>query len=128
MGTFAKTFRDFIRYLEEKYTEKLLFHPQWLLFCSERGVNSNEPTVTSILSFLILLYNQGIGYSQINKARSASTALFLDVQIGKLTMISRFVHGVKNLTKYHSQNTPVYGTPKNYYYIMQTGKLLHLLC
>ena len=70
---------------------------QWLSVCSEQGCNSDEPTVTSVLSFVTSLYERGIGYSQINKARSALSALCPDVQIGKLPLISWFVHGVKNL-------------------------------
>ena len=70
---------------------------QWLVFCAERDCNSDEPSVISVLSFLTSLFERGIGYSQINKARSALSVLYPDMQIGRHSLISRFLHGVRNL-------------------------------
>ena len=70
---------------------------QWLSFCFERDFDSSVPSVTTVLEFLTTLYERGIGYSQINKARSALSVLYPDIQIGKHSLISRFVHGVRNL-------------------------------
>ena len=47
--------------------------------------------------FLTVLYERGIGYSQISKAHSALSVLYPDVQIGQNSLISRFFHGVRNL-------------------------------
>ena len=70
---------------------------QWLSFCFEQDFGSSVPSVTTVLEFLTTLYKRGIGYSQINKARSALSVLYPDIQIGKHSVISRFVHGVRNL-------------------------------
>ena len=70
---------------------------QWLSFCFERDFDSSVPSVTTVLEFLTTLYERGIGYSQMNKARSALSVLYPDIQIGKHSLISRFVHGVRNL-------------------------------
>ena len=71
-------------------------HRQWLSFCFEQDFDSNIPSFNTVLAFLTTLYERGIGYSQINKARSALSVLCLDIQIGKHSLISRFVHGVRN--------------------------------
>jgi len=69
---------------------------QWLSFCFERNFDSSIPSLNTVLAFLTTLYERGIGYSQINKARSALSVFCLDIQIGKHSLISRFVHGVRN--------------------------------
>ena len=71
----------------------------------------------SVLSFLTSLFERGIGYSQINKARSALSVLYPDVQIGRHSLISRFLHGVRNL------RTP---QPK-YPFLWDAKDLLHYL-
>uniref|UniRef100_A0A8W8K3K2 DNA damage-binding protein 2 n=1 Tax=Magallana gigas TaxID=29159 RepID=A0A8W8K3K2_MAGGI len=47
------------------------FIRRWLRFCSEREINSFQPSVKEVLSFLTELYENGLGYSAINTARSA---------------------------------------------------------
>ena len=81
---------------EENYSSILR---QWLSFCFERDFDSSLPSVTTVLEFLTTLYERGIGYSQINKARSALSVFYPDIQIGKHSLISRFVQGVKNLRR-----------------------------
>ena len=55
-----------------KYTKSLLLYPAPVAcFCAERDLNSDEPSVNSVLSFSTSLFEHDIGYSQINKARSA---------------------------------------------------------
>ena len=76
---------------------------QWLSFCVERDFDSSEPSVTSVLTFLTSLFDRDIGYSQINKARSALSVIYPDVHIGKNPMISRFVRGVRNLHPHQTQ-------------------------
>ena len=70
---------------------------QWLSFCFERNFDSSIPSLNTVLAFLTTLYERGIDYSQINKARSALSVLYPDIQIGKHSLISRFVQGVRNL-------------------------------
>lgn len=47
------------------------FIRRWLRFCGEREINSFQPSVKEVLSFLTELYENGLGYSAINTARSA---------------------------------------------------------
>jgi len=70
-------------------------HRQWLSFCFEQDFDSNIPSFNKVLEFLTTLHERDIGYSQINKARSALSVFCLDIQIGKHSLISRFVHGVR---------------------------------
>ena len=51
----------------------------------------------TVLAFLTFLFEKGIGFLQINKARSALSVLYPDVEIGKHSLICRFIHGVRNL-------------------------------
>ena len=92
--TFDIIFASWKKNTQKNYSSILC---QWLSFCSERDFDSNEPSVITVLLFLTSLYERGIGYSQINKARSAFSVLYPDVQIGKHSLISRFIHGVRNL-------------------------------
>jgi len=70
---------------------------QWLSFCFERDFDSSLPSLNTVLYFLTTLHERGIAYSQINKARSALSVLYRDIQLGKHSLISRFVCGVRNL-------------------------------
>jgi len=70
---------------------------QWLSFCFERDFDSSLPSLNTVLYFLTTLHERGIAYSQINKARSALSVLYRDIQLGKHSLISRFVCGVMNL-------------------------------
>ena len=85
---------------------------QWLSFCYERDFNSSIPSLNTVLEFLTTLYERGIGYSQINKARSALSVLYSDIQIGKHSLISRIVHGVRNL-RTPQPNYPIFWDAKN---------------
>ena len=88
---------------------------QWLSFCFERDFDSSLPSLNTVLYFLTTLHERGIAYSQINKARSALSVLCLEIQIGKHSLISRFVHGVRNLR-----------TPQLKYPILRDAKDLFL--
>ena len=68
---------------------------QWLSFCFERDFDSSIPSLNTVIELLTTLYERGSGYSHINKARSALSVLYPDIKIGKHSLISRFVHGVR---------------------------------
>ena len=51
----------------------------------------------TVLAFLTFLFEKGIGSSQINEARSALSVLYRHVEIGKHSLICRFIYGVRNL-------------------------------
>ena len=70
---------------------------QCLSFCTTRHFESSAPFVTSVLNFLTLLYERGIGHSQIDIVRSALSVIYPDIAISKHPLISRFVQGVQNL-------------------------------
>ncbi|CAG2239292.1 unnamed protein product [Mytilus edulis] len=46
------------------------YFKRWLLFCSEREINSFKATELNVLEFLTSLYEIGLGYSAINTAKS----------------------------------------------------------
>ena len=58
-----------------------------------------EPSVNNLLSFLTYLFKkENLGFSSINTARSAVSALVSrDQEIGKHWLICKFVRGVFNL-------------------------------
>ena len=48
---------------------------KWILFCREREVNYGLTPIRDALEFLTGLYAQGFGYSTLNTARSAQSAI-----------------------------------------------------
>ena len=44
---------------------------RWLTYCNDKKLNVTHATVNNGLDFLTLLFQQGVGYSAINTARSA---------------------------------------------------------
>jgi site-specific recombinase XerD len=72
---------------------------KWLQFCSEREIDSFNPSVTNVLLFLTALHNGGLGYSGINTAKSAISSvvnIVNNVHIGNHIMIKQFLKGVFN--------------------------------
>lgn len=58
--------------------------------------------ITSLLSFLTAMYNEGCSYSYINTARSALSVIFgitEEAKLGDHPLVCRFMAGIKNLRK-----------------------------
>ena len=69
-------------------------------FCSERNINSIQPTVNGFISFFSLLYHQGQGYRSICNAISAlNNIIYLPEfsDISQHPLIRRFIKGIFNL-------------------------------
>ena len=69
---------------------------RWCQFCTTRDLDPLRPTVDTVLTFLTHLYHQGIGYSAINTARSAISAITLNT-LGSHPCIVRFMKGIFEL-------------------------------
>ena len=70
---------------------------KWKLYCSEGKVNPFLPTVEEGINFLGGLYDQGIGYSGLNTARSAMSSIIIlpnSVSFGNHPSVCRFMKGV----------------------------------
>ena len=66
-------------------------------FCSRRSVDPISPTINQVLEFFTELYDNNCGYSALNSARSALSALISfpgDLSIGNHPLITRFLKGV----------------------------------
>ncbi|CAG2200009.1 unnamed protein product [Mytilus edulis] len=76
------------------------YFKRWLLFCSEREINSFKATELNVLEFLTSLYEIGLGYSAINTARSMLSS-FMSVNqektVGQWPLVKRFLKGIFNL-------------------------------
>ncbi len=73
---------------------------RWLSFCSKHKEDPLCPSSAKFLDFLTGLYEQGVGYSAINTAKSAVSS-FLNVsseapQLGNNPIVKRFMAGVFN--------------------------------
>ena len=75
----------------------LVYVHKWILFCTKNHIEVFSKDVSCILSFLNVLYDDGLMYSAINTARSALSA-FLGVadtdQLGTHPLIVRFMKGI----------------------------------
>ena len=70
---------------------------RWVLFCTQRQINTVSPPIEQGIEFLTQLYSQGLSYSAINTARSALSAIILpvnNVPFGDNPYVKRFLKGV----------------------------------
>ena len=75
-------------------------YQKWQGFCSEKNINSIQPTVNGVISFFSLLYHQGQGYQSICNARSAlNNIIYLPEfsDISQHPLIKRFIKDIFNL-------------------------------
>lgn len=92
---------------------------KWLRFCSSRKIDPLSVDEIVVISFLTHLYNQGVGYSALNTARSALSTI-LNCQgttIGNFPSVKRFVKGVFELRP----------TKPRYYFIWDVNIVLNFL-
>lgn len=69
---------------------------KWTLYCKKRKWEPNEYKVQRCVKFLMNLYKEHLGYSAINTARSALSALFDNPPVGEKPVIKRFMRGIFN--------------------------------
>ena len=62
-------------------------------------MDSSCPTVITLIAFLTHMFNKGIGFSQINTARSAISVLYSlsGPRLGDDPLVSRCMRGVQSL-------------------------------
>ena len=73
---------------------------RWKRFCDQRQINHSDASVENGIDFLALLFQDGLGYSAINTARSAlSTVLNTTshTSFGTHPLVVRFLKGVFEL-------------------------------
>jgi len=81
-------------------TQYEVYVNKYNIFCRSRGFSLFEPSLLTILEFLLQLYKDGAKYSTINSARSALSLYLPNINnntIGKHPIITRFVKGVSKL-------------------------------
>jgi len=74
---------------------------RWSDFCSKWKTDPYDPPVTTVLDFLVQLYEKGLSYTTINTARSAISAVTLpknNMTIGNHAIVSRFMKGIYKST------------------------------
>jgi len=82
---------------DSTWKQYTVYIKKWFSFCSDNSVKTSSPSINDVLIFLTKLYNDGIGYSGINTARSALSFLIGSVDgmpIGKHPLVIRLVKGV----------------------------------
>ena len=70
---------------------------RWITYCHTKQVNCVDPSISQALDFLVELYDQGIGYSAMNTARSALSCILTPVDgitFGAHPTVTRFLKGV----------------------------------
>ena len=76
------------------------FITRWCQHCSRRDINSISPTLDQILEFMTTLFETGLGYSSLNTARGALSALGIKIDgtsVGAHPLVVRYMKGVFNL-------------------------------
>ena len=75
---------------------------RWTTFCDQREINPFDPSVTSLLDFLIELHEKRLAYSTLNTARSAISAFTIpkdNSSIGSHPTVTRFMKGVYRVSQ-----------------------------
>ena len=70
---------------------------KWQTYCQEHSIDMGTTTATDVLNFLAKLAESGLGYSAVNTARGALTALLTLSKrntIGNHPLIVRFMKGL----------------------------------
>ncbi|CAG2223797.1 unnamed protein product [Mytilus edulis] len=76
------------------------YFKRWLLFCSEREINSFKATELNVLEFLTSLYKIGLGYSAINTARSQRLQTIHSLDLDDITVTDSNIYiDVRSLLK-----------------------------
>jgi site-specific recombinase XerD len=73
---------------------------RWTQFCTKEKVDCIRPHVSVVLEFLTSLFEQGLGYSALNTARSALSQFVVwknNVMMGAHPWVIKFMRGVYNL-------------------------------
>jgi len=80
------------------------YFQKWKNFCLQRGIDPLLTPVPLVLDFLLALFNSGLGYSALNTARGALSAISSD-RVGSNVLVNRFMKGVfhkrPSLPRYH---------------------------
>lgn len=75
------------------------FIKRWISFCGERQTSTFHTSLNLILDFLTSLYESGVGYSALNTARSALSAVGIIIDgfsVGSHPIVIRYMKGVFN--------------------------------
>lgn len=83
-----------------------IYLQRFLRFCERKGRDPQKKSVSLAIEFLTELYHNGYGYSAVNTARSALSAIHNG--IGSDPMICRFMKGVFNLRPSRPRYTTVW--------------------
>ena len=76
-----------------------IYLQKWTTFCSRRGVNTIQPSISEVIDFLTELFDGGLGYSGLNTAHCAlSSVIHLEGNktVGSHPLVNRFLEAVFN--------------------------------
>lgn len=102
---------------------------KWISFCSKRQINSIQANINDVLEFLTELFENGIGYSAMNTARCALSAIGLvkdGFAIGAHPVIIRYMKGIFNLRPSGSKYTEIWPVSKVLLYMQKLSPVKDL--
>ena len=70
---------------------------KWETYCSQQQIDPIHTNISQVLNFLTQLFNTGVGYSAINTAKSALSALIVlsdSRSLGQHPLVTRYMKGV----------------------------------
>ena len=76
------------------------FLAKWELFCKNNKITPSQATTEDGIEFLTSLFKSGLGYSAVNTARSALSAVMKindNISFGEHPLVCRFIKGVFQL-------------------------------
>ena len=140
MSIIRRSFKD--RNISDKATNILLaswrkgtqkqyitYIRKWFSFCREKQVDTIQANVNHILDFLTALYESGCGYSAINTARCALSAIGIvkeGFSIGAQPIIVRYMKGVFNLHPSNPKYCEIWDVSKVLLYLQKLSPVSKL--
>ena len=74
------------------------YFDKWNVYIKDNDIPANSPSINDIVEFLTFLFDQGLGYSAINTARSSLSSLYTfdGKSVGEHTLVVRLLKGIFN--------------------------------
>ena len=99
---------------------------KWFSFCNKKQVDSVHTDVNTVLEFLTEQFESGCGYSSLNTARCALSAISIVTDgfaIGAHPIVIRFIKGVFNLKPTRARYSETWDVNKVLLYLQSLSQL-----
>ena len=105
------------------------FIRRWIQYTVEREIDKFHPSLGDVLNFFTSLFDKGLGYSSLNTARGALSAIGLKIEnfmVGSHPLVIRYMRGIFNLRPTRVRYTEVWDVNKVLCYLRKLSPVSEL--